>query len=272
MYKFINNLTVSREKICLDLFDFPIRAFQEGEGIYYDHSLEKTANVLAHKYNLNKLENKMLGSQFWEEPDILQKLFRYLIEPKRNIFTFPIVLLSVPADLLNKKWKTVWQDFINKFSNEHGKRLFYTENFISAAAGAGLPVQDNEKLVFIYSTSRCTYGGVIFAGESYNLKTINQPMTEISRDKLINLICMVENELPNTLPINTKHLTDKITRKLKRGWQKEEIEEVFLAVPENLIEKYGFKLNDKRLIYIDEFDKCIIKGLDRIVKKCDKFK
>lgn len=249
MFKNIIEFT-RRKYVGVDLFNGNLKAFEKNN-IYIDKPIEEIyTNVL----NIN-------NKSYWHEFNTIKQLLTYASNNTKKSLFRPILFIAYPFE-----FKSNHKDLlVNAASQSKWSQAYIIDNFLCAAIGANIGVDECKRKIFVYSLNNLTYMGLVFAGGTYNVNILEKGYDELTEIDINNTTEKLLNEVSIQLPEEFANLkiSPKDLDEVSMGWKLEIESKIYLCTSPELKNKFGLNIGTYQLVYI-EYENSILEGLKKI--------
>lgn len=267
---------LSPKTIGIDLYDMPLKAVERNEGVFFDRKLEDVVfDIPILESYTKELIVLIRDKYYWGDFGVTNSFLQYVLKKVAGKILKPRLLLSIPSDILHGRFGSIFQRMIDEAGISAGSRqVQIIENVICAAIGGGIKIKQSNKISFIYSNEWCTYISVIFSNTLLDPIFIEKSYLEISVEELIEAYESLLLSLPSEAPIiYTQQKPDSnANNDIQRNWQIPIENKIYLAVPNIKRQEYGMGFGKYTFIYINNYEECIIRGLETLIQDQDIFK
>lgn len=265
------------KNVGIDMFDNCFRAIESKNGIYIDDKVENICSMLSFQSNSKVFTKNEITNEYLIEEETVKMLAKYAYKNLENNILGARLIISLPYDFsICSTNELIKRQIIDSCIKAKWKKIYLIENFICSAVGTGVPSNDLDedgialKNLYVYSNSRCTYVGIIFAGGSFNVEVIDKPIEYISINEIEESYNKVIDALPNELPLEFDYFKDVTKmkkedyKKLQVGWSRS-LHNVYFTVPDKKKNEIGTQVLDHTINFCTNYDTCIIDGLNKLI-------
>lgn len=262
---------LSIKTIGVDLYDMPLCAVNsdgdmlEKTNIHY--ILKDITTVALYNETLDEIID---SKKYWGDFELTQALLKYTINNFRLKLMKPRILISVPYDISKGRFGELYKRMIHEcVTQAGGKEEYLIENIYCASLGAKLPIEEQTKTWTLYSNEWCTYLFMTYNGAIVLAETIEKSYNEINIEEiestLKSMILKVPVSVSKLFPFLNLDRTEMYS--LETNWLRPSEYKLYMIVPNSVKIKYGQWMKEYQLIYSDNYEKCIVEGLEYIIKE-----
>jgi hypothetical protein len=261
----------SSKTLGTDLYDMPIKAV-DIDGITYIR--ERLEDVIKHYPDFNDdanvLNEYILNKKYWGDFELTQFLLKYINKNSNPKLMKPNLIISVPLDGAEGRFGGIFKRMISEAALSSGWRsVQLMENVFCAAVGAGVPIREHKKTLFMYSNDWCTYICLFLAGALIKFYIIEKPNVEIAAEEIKDSLQTMLLELPDDISKSFKSVKfgSIINSDLYLNWDSSIENKIYMAVPDLNKYRYGAWLDKYQLIYTEKYEDCVVNGLAYAIKE-----
>ncbi len=241
-----------RKYVGVDLFDGRIRAYEKEDNIFIDKSMEEVFPDL-----LTNINNE----SYWHDYNIMKQLLIYVLSNTKKSLSKPVLFIAFPFQISQSKVPEIISDAA---SQTKCSRVILIDNFLCLAAGTRVILEEPKRKIFICSRSNITYVGLIFAGGAFNVRILEKGYNQLTRVDIENNIKELINVVSIELPNEFMRLPKKTLEELTTGWKLEIEKIIYVAIPSDLTNSFGFSIGEYKLVYLEN-ENIILEGLKKII-------
>jgi hypothetical protein len=250
--KFLEYL--SPKYIGVTIADQKLRALDSVKGIFLTEDIAETTNIL-------------LPDSIWKHPTVIKKLVKKIFKTAGvQIWSYrPVVIFSVPPGTSQAENKAIYNCLLYAGT----KSVYLLDDLILAALGSGVYQKEEgpvyHKRIYALVQKDATYLGIILAGGAFEVKTIAKGYDSFTKDDLAGELKKLVDNCPMEFPAQFQHraVSKDIAQRLKESWQKKFDRQIFITAPERFKGNWGTKIDDYELIYTNDEELAISKGIEQ---------
>lgn len=247
--------------IGVDLLNGKVRAFEKKENTFIDEYIGQI---------FPNIFNPINNESYWYDINAIEQLLNYVLSNAKKSLFRPGLVIAIPFEISDIKNKVSIVEEASKFK---WSNIYILSNFMCAAIGSGIQIEECRRKIFIYSLNDLTYFGLVFAGNIFNVKILKRGYNELTQGDIINNIGNLTDDASKELPeqfTNIK-LSKKDLEEVTIGWKLEIERTIYLSIPTNLKNVFGLNIGKYQLVYL-EYENCIIEGLKNAISKLNTMK
>lgn len=253
MFKKINEF-MGRKYVGIDILNGKLKAYEIEDNTYIDKSVEEICP---------ETSNSLNNGDYLNDFNVIKKLLAYVKNNTKKSLFGAKIFVAIPFG--NSQLKT--KEYIAKavFQSKWNE-IFMVDNYLCSAVGSGIDVSEIKRKIYIYSSKNITYIGFIFAGGTYNVKIVMKGYNELTAIDIENSVKELLNEASMEIPVEfTKvRLANTDLNEITSGWRLEIEKKIYLSMPQDFKNKFGYGIGEYELIHFDNED-CILEGLKKMI-------
>lgn len=261
----------SSKTLGIDLYDIPIKAVDINGNTYIKENLEDVIKLFPDiNHDANILNEYISNKKYWGDFELTQFLLKYINRNSNPRLMKPSLIISVPLDGIEGRFGGIFKRMISEAALSSGWRsVQLMENVRCAAIGAGVPIREHKKTLFVYSNEWCTYTCLFFAGVLIKFHILEKSNEEIAAEEIKDSLQTMLLELPKDISNSFKSLKSGsiMNSDLYLNWDRSVENKIYMAVPDLNKYRYGAWLDQYQLIYTEKYEDCIVTGLTHAIKE-----
>lgn len=244
---------IRKKYVGVDLSNGRLKALELNGGTFIDKKIEE---IIPEALNDKGYDN------YWHDYNELKQLLTYVLKSIKSLSRL-VLFISCPFENSRKEDRRV----VLKAALKSGwGNINVIGDYLCAAVGSGMDVDENKRKLYLYSLNNTTYMGLIFAGSAFNVKCLKKGFDELTEEDLRDSIGEILNEVSPKLPEEfSKMIVHKNQlEEVAEGWNLNIEKKVYLSVPYESRDKFDHNLGEYEPVYLN-YEDCALEGLRKII-------